>query len=344
MSQANPLGRYARQVLLPFLAAAGQEKLRAGRVVLIGCGALGTGIANNLVRAGVGFLRICDRDFVELHNLSRQILFDEGDVAEQLPKAEAAARHLVRANSEVVVEPRSVDVNYTNVEELLAGADVVLDGTDNFQTRYLLNDACSKANIPWVYGACVASHGMVMPILPGRTACLRCAFPEPAPPAMAQTCDTAGVLNAAAQAVACIQSAEAIKLLLGAEDALVPGLLEVDLWEPRYTTLKVPRQPDCLSCGPNPRWEYLDGDRAALLTSLCGRNAVQVVQRETSCIELATLAEALSPLGTVSVTKFLLSAKIDPYEITLFPDGRAIIKGTDDLAIAQSVYAKYIGI
>jgi adenylyltransferase/sulfurtransferase len=335
-------GRYARQVLLPFLTGKGQEKLLNSRVTLMGCGALGTGIANNLARAGVGHLRICDRDFVELNNLHRQMLFDETDVAEQMPKAEAAVRRLRQVNSEIELEPVVADINFTNIERLIEDADVVIDGTDNFQTRYLVNDACVKAAKPWIYGACVSSYGLVMPIIPGKTACLRCAFPERPEAMLSPTCDTAGVLNASSLAVACLQSAEAIKLLVGAEEALIQGMLQVDVWTNTYQGLKVKRTEGCVTCGQR-KFEFLEGDQELLLSSLCGREAVQIVQRNPSRVDLASVAETLSKIGTVTVTRFLLKAIIDNYEITVFPDGRALVKGTTDFTVAKNVYSKYIG-
>lgn len=335
-------GRYARQVLLPFLNSEGQEKLLTSQVTLVGCGALGTGIANNLARAGVGKLRICDRDFVELNNLHRQMLFDEADVAEQMPKAEAAARQLRKVNSEISLEPVVADINFTNIEALIADADLVIDGSDNFQTRYLVNDACVKANKPWVYGACVSSYGLVMPIIPGKTACLRCAFPEQPSAMLSPTCDTAGVLNASSLGVACLQSGEAIKLLLGAESAIINGLLQVDLWTNSYQNLKVKRSEDCVTCGQR-KFEFLEGEQDLLLTSLCGRQAVQIVQRTPTRMDLQALGETLAKIGTVTLTKFLLKALIGGYELTVFPDGRALVKGTTDPTVAKTVYAKYIG-
>lgn len=335
-------GRYSRQVILPFLGETGQQKLLGSKVALIGCGALGTGIANNLVRAGVGHLKIFDRDYVELNNLQRQTLFEERDVSENLPKAVAAAKQLARVNSSVRIEPIVTDVNFTNVENLVKDADLVLDGVDNFETRYLVNDVCVKRGIPWVYGACVASHGLVMPIDPGHTPCLRCAFPVPAPAGFSQTCDTAGVLNASSLMVACLQTAEAIKYLSGNQSAWIDGIFKIDVWTNQYSQFKIPREEDCICCVKR-NFEFLEGEEGLQLTSLCGRNAVQIIQKGVSGIELEKMAARLAQFGEVQFNKFLLKFSIAGYVLTLFPDGRAIIQGTSDSTTARSLYAKYIG-
>jgi len=335
-------GRYARQVILPFLGEEGQQKLLDSKVVLIGCGALGTGIANNLVRAGVGHLKICDRDFVELNNLQRQTLFEESDVENNLPKAAAAAAQLRRVNSGVTIEPVVADVNFTNIESLIEGADLVLDGVDNFQTRYLVNDVCVKHNVPWIYGGCVGTYGLVMPIKPGETPCLRCAFPAPAPAGFAQTCDTAGVLNASSLMVACLQTAEAIKYLSGHQSAWIEGILNIDVWANDYSFFKAIRDEECICCVQG-KYEFLEGEEGMQLTSLCGRNAVQIIQRDAANIVLADMAKRLEALGEVNANKFLLKFSIQDFVVTLFPDGRAIVHGTDDPTVAKNVYSKYIG-
>lgn len=334
--------RYARQVLLPFIGQEGQRKLEHSRVVLVGCGALGTAVANNLARAGVGYLKICDRDFVELSNLQRQILFDEDDLAGNLPKAEAAARRCAKINSEISVEAVVCDINFTNIEALIAGADLVIDGTDNFETRYLINDACVKNAIPWIYGSCVSTYGLYMAIRPGKTPCLRCVLPVSGDPGVGQTCDTAGVLNSIAAIIAAYQCSEALKFLTGHEDAWTKGLTEVDVWASSHTEMRVERVPECICCGQR-KFDFLDGHEGVLLTSLCGRNAVQIVQKSSAALDLMALGQKLEKLGTVSTNRFLLKFVVDDYEITVFPDARAIIKGTHDLAQAKSVYAKYIG-
>lgn len=339
---ANDRERYARQILFAPVGPAGQERLRAARVVLIGCGANGTVMADTLARAGVGTLLMADRDFVELSNLQRQFLYDEDDVARGLPKAVAAQEKLRRINSSIQVEGRVVDVNPETVEELVQGASLVMDGTDNFETRFLLNDACVKHGIPWIYAGAVGSTGMTMTIVPNETACLRCLFPHEPPPGTLPTCDTAGVIAPVVNVVASMACAEAIKLLVGAGPQK-GGLLHVDVWENTFETFGVSRKSDCIACSQH-RYEYLEGERAGLATaSLCGRNSVQVNPGRGHRLDLATLAQRLSGAAQVSLNEYLLKVKIDNYELSVFPDARAIVKGTDDPAVARSVYSKYIG-
>jgi molybdopterin/thiamine biosynthesis adenylyltransferase len=333
-------GRYSRQTLFAGIGRAGQERLGAATVAIVGCGALGTVLANNLARAGVGRLRIADRDYIELNNLQRQILYDEDDIANALPKAAAAAARLRRINSEIAVEALVQDITVDTIEPLIAGADLVLDGTDNFETRYLLNDACVRARIPWIYSGVIASYGVTMPIVPGETACLRCVFPERPLPGTTPTCDTAGVLNGIVGVVAGIASTEALKLLIGSEQ-LMRGMTWVDLWENTFDRLEVPRQPDCPTCGRG-EYEYLEANDAGNGTTLCGRNAVQV-RGPGGALDLAQLAERLRPVGEVAQNDFLLRLRVDGYEVTVFPDARAIVKGTDDPAVARSIYARYVG-
>jgi len=334
--------RYARQALIPFIGREGQAKLATSTVALIGCGALGTAIANNLARAGVGRLRIYDRDFVELTNLQRQILFDEDDLEGPMPKAEAAALRCRKINSAISVEGVVCDINFTNIEALIAGADLVIDGTDNFETRYLVNDACVKNGVPWIYGSCVSTYGLFMGVLPGVTPCLRCVAKVSGEPGDGQTCDTAGVLNSIAAIIAAYESSEALKFLCGHQSAWVQGLTEIDVWSNSHITMPVPRNPDCPCCGAR-RFDFLEGREGLLLTSLCGRNAVQIVQRTQGAMDLDELQLRLSPLGDVTRSRFLLKFAVDAYELTVFPDARAIIKGTSDLAVARTVYAKYVG-
>src|SRR5688572_17650396 len=334
--------RYARQRLFAPLGAAGQEKLGAARVALVGCGALGTHLAQHLVRAGVGRLRICDRDFVELNNLQRQVLFDERDVAANLPKAAAAAAKLAAVNREVALEAKVVDVNPSNVESLLGDADLVLDGTDNFETRFLLNDACLKLAKPWVYGGCVGADGMVLAVLPGKTACFRCFVPDPPDPGSVATCDTAGVLGPAVGVVASLQAAEAIKILTGHLETLAEGLITLDVWGNRHHVFRMARNPACPACGQG-RYDFLEGNSAGAATTLCGRNAVQIRPAAEAGIDLAALERRLSGVGRVSRNDYLLRLDADGFEVTVFPDGRAIIRGTDDPARARTVYAKYVG-
>jgi adenylyltransferase/sulfurtransferase len=333
--------RYAKQVLFRPLGEEGQKRLAASRVTLVGAGALGSTLAGHLVRAGAGFVRVCDRDFVELDNLQRQALYDEEDVRQNLPKAVAAAQKLSRVNSEVRVEPRVCDVNHANVEELARDADVVLDGTDNFETRFVLNDACVKLGKPWVYGGCVGSYGMVLPVLPGEGPCFTCLLGEMPAPGSSPTCDTAGVLNTAVGVVASLQANEAIKILAGRREALLGGLLTLDVWANTFQLVKIPRSATCETCVAR-RFRYLEG-AATGATTLCGRNAVQISPAPGARIDLAEAERRLAPLGAVRRNAYLLKISVDGCELTLFPDARAIVQGTDDPARARSLYAKYVG-
>lgn len=338
------LSRYARQTVFPDLGQAGQRKLLASTVVLIGCGATGTVIANHLARSGVGRLRIVDRDFIELNNLQRQLLFDEQDMAEGLPKAEAARRKLARINSQIAVEGLVADVTPDNVLGLLAGADLAMDGADNFETRFLLNDACVKLGIPWIYSGVIASGGMTMTIRPGETACLRCLLDEMPAPGAAPTCDTAGVLGPSVAVVASIAAGEALKLLAGFGQLNTGGLLNFDLLDNSLERFEVLRRPDCPTCGQH-AYEFLQAEQGTRTATLCGRNAVQISVAGRRAVDLAGLAGRLSQAGIdqVTVNPYLLRAAIDGLEITVFPDARAIIKGTEDESAARTVYAKYVG-
>jgi adenylyltransferase/sulfurtransferase len=335
------LTKYSRQTLFRPIGQEGQERLLRARVVIIGCGALGTAHANALARAGVGWLRIVDRDFVEPGNLQRQTLFDESDAAECLPKAVAAERKLRGINSDIRVEGVVADVTGRNIESLVAGFDVILDGTDNLETRYLLNDAALKLGIPWVYGAVVASYAATMTIVPGRTACLACVFPEP-PQGLHDTCDTAGVISPAVNWASAVQVAETLKTLLGQFDHLHGSLLAFDIWQNRYQALQPARDADCRACQKR-EFVHLARDRSDLAT-LCGRDAVQVHPRESRGLDLAALESRLARFGPVKNNRFLLRGRLERYELTIFPDGRAIIKGTDDPAVARGLYARYIGL
>jgi len=343
------LSRYSRQVLFEKIGVDGQRRLGQSHALLVGCGALGTVLANTLVRAGVGHLRICDRDYIERDNLQRQVLFDEADIAANLPKAQAAAAKLARINSDVAVEAVVADVNHTNIERLAEGADLILDGTDNFETRFLINDLAVKTNRPWVYGAVIGATGLCMTIVPGDTPCLRCVFEEAPPPEMNPTCDTAGVLGSAVNVVASLQAVEAIKLLAGRRDEINRHLVQIDVWSGRFVNLNVSAvggQGDCPCCKQR-RFSYLSGERAAATTALCGRNAVQVRAGAgaTEAVDFAAIARKLEPVVSqpVEYNRYLLRAVVDGHELTLFPDGRAIIKGTDDLDKARTLYAKYVG-
>ena len=394
--------RYSRQILYDKVGVAGQQKLAASRVVLFGCGALGTVIANTLVRAGIGFLRICDRDFIEYDNLQRQVLFDESDIAANLPKAQAAANKLRAINSEVTIDPYVIDVNPTNIVELADGADLLLDGTDNFETRFLINDLAVQSRRPWIYGAVIGATGLCMTIVPGRTPCLRCVFEEAPPPEMNPTCDTAGVLGSAVNMVASLQAIEAMKLLMGRTDEINPHLVHLDVWTGRMMNMNVQAaspnaqsasssaqsaSPNAQLGSPNAQvtspfdkegqrgaqlaspldkggqrgvatagcpccargeFEFLNGKHAGLTTTLCGRDAVQISAPPHSgdaAIDFTALAAKLAAIASAPIrhNPYMLRAQIDQYEMTLFPDARAIIKGTSNPSKARSLYAKYFG-
>jgi adenylyltransferase/sulfurtransferase len=332
--------KYSRQVLFTPIGADGQEKLLRSKVVIIGCGALGTAQANALARAGIGGLRIVDRDFVEESNLQRQMLLDEADAAANLPKAVAAERKLKAINSGVQVEGIVADAESSNIENLVAGFDLLLDGTDNFETRYLMNDVALKRGLPWIYGAVVASYAVTMTVLPGRTPCLACVFPKP-PEGMHDTCDTVGVIAPAVAWASAIQVTEALKLLLGLEAELHGALLSFDVWKNRPSSIKPRLDPQCRACQARD-FIHLAGGRETH-TTLCGRDAVQVTHRESRALDLGALRARLEKFGPVRGNEFLLRATLDACELTVFPDGRAIIKGTHDPSVARGIYAKYIG-
>ena len=332
--------RYSRQVLFAPLGEEGQQKLVAARIAIVGCGATGSALASLLARAGIGWLRIIDRDFVEPSNLQRQNLFDETDAAESLPKAVAAAKKIGALNSGIYVEPHVTDLQPENADALLGNVQLILDGTDNFETRYLINDYAVKKSLPWIYTAAVGSYGLTMNILPGETACLSCIFPEP-PAGAVETCDTAGILNSAINFAASIAATEAIKLLVGAKDSLRRTMLSYDLW--RNQGGEVAAASPAKNCRTCQRREFvhLSGEGRPNIT-LCGRNSVQI-HEHTKSIDLADISKRLTPLGQVRHNGFMLKFSKEPFEITLFPDGRAIIKGTTDTAVARSLYARYVG-
>lgn len=340
-------GRYCRQVLFAPLGEEGQRRLSRSRVLLVGCGALGSTLAGQMVRAGVGFLRIADRDTVELDNLHRQVLFDEEDVRKGLPKAEAARRKLAVINSEVAVEAVVDDVNHLNIAELAEGVDLLLDGTDNFETRFLINDLAVKTKRPWIYGACVGATGMSMPILPHETPCLRCLFEEPPGPALNPTCDTVGILGPVVGMVASHQAMEAIKILSGHREAVDRRLLTFDAWSGRLARLIVQKayEQGVCPCCKGGRFEWLEGNVASRTVTLCGRNAVQIHPSKVIAIDLPALAARLRSVarGEPKFNPLLLKAVIDDYEITVFADGRALIKGTSKPEEARAVYARYVG-
>ena len=332
--------RYSRQILFQGIGSDGQRRLAAAKVAVVGCGATGSAVASLLARSGVGTIRIIDRDYVEPSNLQRQVLFDEADARESLPKAVAAARRIQAFNSQIVVEPAVADLIPGNVAALLEGVGLILDGTDNFETRYLLNDFAVKNKVPWVYAAAVGSYGVTLNILPATTACLACVFPE-SPRGVLETCETAGILNSAANLVASIEASEALKLLAGAEDKIRRTLLSFDLWLNQWAEVRAagPRE-GCHTCGEH-AFVHLAGQGRPRIT-LCGRNSVQIHERHRA-IDFGEMKERLQPHGTVRHNEFVLKFWHEPYEMTLFPDGRAIIKGTTDAGIARSLYARYVG-
>jgi molybdopterin/thiamine biosynthesis adenylyltransferase len=338
---------YSRQILFAPLGLQGQERLLSSSAVLVGCGALGTAVANLLVRAGVGRLRIVDRDFVEPSNLQRQTLFEESDARDALPKAVAAARRLLAANSGVSVEGIVADLTPRNAEEMLSGFPLILDGTDNFETRFLVNDAALQLRVPWIYAAAVASYGLTMTVLPGESACLACllesdgAGATPGTPGIEETCDTVGVLNSIVGVIASLQAAEAVKLLSGRHGALHGRLISCDVWSGRFQSIRVARNPRCRACGRR-EFTYLQGEAQPQIT-MCGRDSVQIHERHR-VLDLAELGRRLAPaVSGVRSNDFLLRFAVPPYEMTVFADGRAVIKGTRDAGVARSLYARYIG-
>jgi len=335
--------RYSRQVLFEEIGGEGQIRLMASRAVLVGCGALGTVQASLLVRAGVGHLRIIDRDFVEESNLQRQILFDEDDVRAILPKAAAAEKKLRATNSLVNVEGIVEDLNASSAGRLLEGFDLILDATDNFDARFLLNDYAVKTGTPWVYGACVGSYGLTFPILPGDTACLRCVFESAPPPGLSPTCDTAGVLGPIVGVIASLQAAEALKILTGRRERVTRRMTVADVWEGHQSQIDLPpRDPNCPCCGRR-EFAYLEGMLGSDTATLCGRNAVQIRRRDGSKLDLDDVARRLEPIGAIEKNRFLVRADIDRYRLTVFADGRAIVSGTNDPAVAKSIYSRYVG-
>jgi len=332
--------RYSRQILFPPVGPDGQQRLAAARVAIVGCGATGSALASLLARAGVGYLRIIDRDYVEPSNLQRQVLFDEADAAESLPKAIAATRKILAFNSEIEVEPHVADLTPDNIEDLLGNVQLILDGTDNFETRYLINDYAVSQGLPWIYAAGVGSYAVTMNILPGDTACLACIFPD-SPTGMVETCDTAGILNSAVNLVASIAATEAMKLIVGARARIRRTLLSYDVWINEFAQVSAthPRE-GCRACQQRDFIHLAGVGRPHI--SMCGRNSVQIHERQRP-IDFDEITRRLTPHGTVKHNEFVLKFWHDPYELTLFPDGRAIIKGTTDTAIARSLYAKYVG-
>jgi molybdopterin/thiamine biosynthesis adenylyltransferase len=333
--------KYSRQMLFAPFGREGQELLSTSSAVLVGCGAIGAAAANLLVRAGIGQLRVIDRDFVETSNLQRQSLFTESDAREALPKAVAAQRNLHDINSDVQVEGIVADLTPRNAAELLSGFPLILDGTDNFEARFLLNDFSIKTNTSWIYAAAVASYGVTMAIVPGKTPCLACLLDSSSSTSLEDTCDTVGVLGPIVNLIASLEAGEALKLLSGRLSALHYRLLSCDVWTGKFQSLNPERNPQCPVC-VHGRFSHLSGDAQPHVT-MCGRNSVQIHERRRS-LDLKALQDRLAQsVSNVRQNGFLLRFLIPPYEMTVFSDGRAILKGTKDPAVARSLYAKYIG-
>ena len=332
--------RYSRQILFAGVGGEGQQKLATARVAVVGCGATGSALSSLLARAGVGTLCLVDRDYVEPSNLQRQSLFDEADASESLPKAIAAARKIAAFNSQIVVAPKVDDLVPSNIENLLEGVDLILDGTDNFETRYLINDYAVDRAVPWIYCAAVGSYAVTLNVLPAQTACLACIFPD-SPRGMVETCETSGILNSAVNLAASIAATEALKLLVGKTSALRRTLLSFDLWTNEHAEISAAKpDPGCRACARRD-FIHLAGEGRPHIT-LCGRNSVQIHERQRP-IDFAEMDRRLQPHGVVRRNDFVLKFWHDRYEMTLFRDGRAIIKGTTDTAVARSLYARYVG-
>lgn len=334
--------KYSRQILFAGIGPEGQQRLLASRATMVGCGAIGAAAANLLVRAGVGSVKIIDRDFVEPSNLQRQTLFDESDAHDALPKAIAAERKLLSINSTVRVDGVVADLRPQNAEELLSGCDLILDGTDNFETRFLINDFAVKSSVPWIYAAGVASYGLTMTILPGLSACLACLLESgDSSHSVEETCDTVGVLGPIVNLIASWQVAEALKILAGRTEALHGRLLSCDVWTGHMQSIRVARNLQCRACAKH-HYSYLEGEAQPHIT-LCGRDSVQIHERSRA-LDLAALALRLQPVvEEVRQNDFLICFRVAPYEMTVFADGRAILKGTKDPAVARSLYARYLG-
>ncbi len=339
----DDLRRYSRQVLLPKIGTDGQRRLQSARVLVLGVGALGTALASFMVRAGCGTVRLADRDFIELDNLQRQTLFDESDIAAGLPKAVAAAEKLRRTNSAVTVEPVVADVTAANILELVEGCDLVLDGADNVETRLLLNDASLKLRVPWVYGAAIGMTGATMPFIPGRGPCFRCIVPNQPAPGALPTCETAGILGTAPAVVAALQATEAIKILCGALEDVVAQMRYVDVWAGTVEAIDIRKGSEpCPACDLS-RFDFLQGTRGGGSAKMCGRTAVQLDPGVSAGPDFRALSERLAPLGDVSFNAYMLRFRTGEKEIVVFPDGRAIVKGTADEAAARAFYARFVG-
>ena len=335
-----PESRYIRQELFEPIGTEGQRRIMAASAVIVGCGALGTNIANNLARSGVGRLRIIDRDLVEMDNLQRQVLFDEEDVRRRMPKAVAAVRRLAAVNSEIALEAEVRELSSANIERLLDGCDVVMDGTDNAETRLLLNDACVKAGTPYVFGGVAGATGMTMAIVPGRTPCLRCFMPEPPAPGTAPTAATDGILHSVTATIAALECTSALRILTGSFDA--PGVLvTVDVWEGEFERMEVAREPDCPACGRR-QFEFLDAPPRPRAAPVRGTRCVRVPAREGEPVPLGALVDSWRGIGEVVANKWLASLTVGERELIVFADGRALVKGTGDVSEAERLVRRYV--
>jgi adenylyltransferase/sulfurtransferase len=334
--------RYSRQIFFDRIGEKGQKRLLKSKVAIIGCGALGTVIANNLARAGIGNIVIIDRDFVELDNLQCQILFDEDDVKNSIPKAIAAVNKLKKINSTINLEAKVCDVNSDNIESFIKDVDLVLDALDNMETRFLINEACVKNNIPWVYGGVIGSIGATRTIIPNKTPCFQCVVEELPSPGTLPTCDTVGVVNTVTNVIASIETTEALKILTG-NTKINRDLIFIDMWELSFEKVKIRKKRDCRICGKR-SFKMLEAKETSLTTRFCGRDAIQIRVPQGRALSLERLKSSLKRVGEVSFRGYLLSFKVNSYELIIFPDARVIVKGTRDETIARSLYAKYIGI
>jgi len=335
------LERYIRQITFEELGKQGQEKLLSSKVLLVGAGALGSAIAMSIVRSGIGNLIIVDQDIPEPVNLHRQFLYDEDDIKEKIPKAIIASRKLSKMNSQCKIQPVVAELRPENIEKIATGVELIIDGTDNLQTRYLLNDFAVKNNIPWIYGAVIGASGMMMSIIPGKTACLRCVFPDPPPAGQLPSCETEGVLNPAPMLIASLEVIEAMKIIIGS-DKVQTGLTNIDLWQHTFSTLETKRNPHCPACAQK-KYEFLEQRKTDFSTSLCGRNAVQISPAQNANLDLQALKQRLEKIGKVIFNGYLLEAELENLKLIVFPDARAIIQGTTDETRARSLYNRYLG-
>ncbi|MEO8360199.1 MAG: ThiF family adenylyltransferase [Vicinamibacteria bacterium] len=347
MNAAPPIARsarYSRQEIFAPIGREGQARLRSARIAIVGCGALGSQLAETMVRGGVGFVRLIDRDIVEESNLQRQTLFTEADAKALRPKALAAQSRLQTVNSEVVIEARVEDLTWDNARTLLDGIDLFLDGTDNFDTRYVLNDLSIETGIPWIYGACVGSYGLVLPVLRGarRTPCLRCVLGDPPPPGSSPTCDTAGVIAPIVQVIAGLQGAEALKILSGHSEAVNVSLVSIDVWTSQYDRIDLGKtEPSCEACVSG---VFVTREQSAGEAFLCGRDAVQIRPPDKDMnLDIDDFAVTWRALGDVTLSEHVVRLREANSEMLLFRDGRALIKGTADLGRARAIYSRLIG-